>query len=171
MPSPQRVDTSIRTGRPWWQVCSGGCCLLLVVLVIGLGVFWRFVGVFEIIPERLDRIPANFPPSITLYAPERVHSIELLTGAKKERAMGVLFHSLRSFDTMIGISSSTDGGATTTDIPANFHRSDTLTLSWEGLQASHDEISRFYIEQFRRNGYVINVYHADAGDADIITAK
>lgn len=177
---PREVGTEMRQGRPWWKICCGGCCLILVLLVVGAGLAWRGLGGGNG-PILVDELPANFPPNITLYRVDDAKSIEYYSGRDKNRAFTALMSPLRFFGTIMVSPRETDGGPSTgtarnidrfMDAGASrLQQIDTVTVRWERLAAAKDDLLRFYREQFDRNGFVSTSRRDAATASDTIIAK
>ncbi len=175
------VPNDVRAGRPWWKVCCGGCCLFIVIILVGLGLLWRGIGGIGSGPSLVATVPGNFPPSVTLFMLDKAKSIEYFSGHDKNRTFATLLKPLRFFGSVMVSSSVTDGlHGTTTSIgldkfmdasTARLEQIDTVTIYWEHLPATKEDLYRFYLEQFQRNGYVVETQRDDASMTDNIVGK
>jgi hypothetical protein len=175
---PRLVGDEVRAGRPWWKICCGGCFLFLFVLIVGAAFLWRGAGGGRG-PQILTELPANFPPSISLYRLEEAQSIEYFSGGEKNRAFSALLSPLKMFGSvMVSTSNNTDGSASTTAIQrlmdtsvSRIEQIDTVTVRWNSLDVSRDEALRFYLESFQRNGFTVDARREDATATDNVIAR
>lgn len=138
---------SAETGRPWWKICCAGCLLLFLGFFIALVITIRAVtgpGT-----QRLSALPAGYPTDLKPYRLEEASSIEYLPGASKGKLMEAASYPLRWF-----------GGSTTTEQATSgvktyarlLQTTDRITITWEHLSASRDDVLRAYSELFKKTG-------------------
>lgn len=178
--TPPQVATEMRQGRPWWKVCCGGCCSLVAVAVIASGLAWRGAGGGSG-PRIVNELPSNFPPGLTLYRLDQARSIEYFSGRDKDRTFTILMSPLRFFGNIMVSSSEKDAGSASgasgsidrfmETNASRLQQIDTVTVYWDQLDVSKDDLYVFYLEQFRRNGYVIDSRRDELLSRDTIIAR
>lgn len=161
IPNPATSDEVVE-GRPWWKICCAGCCLgILAVIVLAFVSFRWLTGPG---PERLMRLPDSFPKSFTLYRPEEAREIMYYPASEKGRMMRIVTGPYGWFKGLVGRApAATFGGYSATATTESLQRAiesqvsaysdkDTVAVRWSGLQATPDDVLRFYAGSFMQVG-------------------
>lgn len=156
----QPYSETIRTGRPWWQVCCVGCLLLIVAVAGGVLFLIRSSGQTS---QSLMTLPANYPQDLQLYRIEDASSITFLPGKNKSKILQTISAPLKLFASALGmpaasVGSSTSPAAITTASQAldvygsKLEGMDSVLVSWKQIQASHQDVMGYYLGMVARAG-------------------
>lgn len=161
IPNPATSDEVVE-GRPWWKICCAGCCLgILAVIVLAFVSFRWLTGPG---PERLMTLPDSFPKNFTLYRPEEAREIMYYPASEKGRMMRIVTGPYGWFKGLVGRApAATFGGYSATATTESLQRAiesqvsaysdkDTVAVRWSGLQATPDDVLRFYAGSFMQVG-------------------
>jgi len=176
--TPPHVGLEIREGWPWWKICCIGCFVLVVAIIVLIGAAWHGFGGGG--PQTLTALPPNFPPSVGVYRLEDAKSIVYLPGKEKDRLITLVLSPFRFFgNVMVSESATGTGGApkpwvdqvTESASITQLQKMDTVTITWERLQADRDEVEKWYLGGFQRNGFAVTSRRDAATATDVMIAQ
>lgn len=183
-----QVLESMGEARPLWQTCCFGCLFGLAALVIGvLAVVFLFGGPGI---ERVKVLPTNFPKDIQVYRPESAKSITVLSGSQRGRLLGVVLAPVKLFRQFRSEKVETESGIVVSTAPLRiewlgkepqpeswFDRAlrlaegvDTVSISWEYLPATRQEVLDYYGRVLAQAGMKIVASSEKATRTDLLTA-
>jgi hypothetical protein len=161
IPNPSTSD-EIEEGRSWWKVCCIGCCLgVLVIIVLLVGGIRFFMGPG---PKVVSDIPVSFPSQLTLFRPElKPNEILYFSGSSKSQIARVATGPLNWFNGMANKSGANFGGTSASGSVQSLQQLlssrllslegfDTVALRWNNLDATPEEITRFYAGSLKQAG-------------------
>lgn len=149
IPDPA-VDDEVTDGRSWWKVCCLGCCLGFLVLFVLIVVGIRFLSGPG--PKSVSGLPAGYP-AVLVFRPEEAAQILYYSGASKSSLSRLVATPVAWLVGLSGGSSSSTGALASLDMQLRgLQGRDTVTVQWENLNASRDEVLRFYTGALRQAG-------------------
>ncbi|HWR00215.1 MAG TPA: hypothetical protein VN397_05240 [Candidatus Methylomirabilis sp.] len=162
LPNPATSDEVVE-GRSWWKTCCAGCCLgflAIIALVIMGSRLLAGPG-----PQRIASIPDSFPAALTLYRPEDAKEIVYYPASSKSRITRLISGP---FAWVMSTFRKTPGPAAIGQIASTgsidafeksvafsisrFANVDRLAIRWSGLDATSDEVLRFYAGSLKQAG-------------------
>jgi hypothetical protein len=165
MNEPEVIGSVERSGRPWWQMCCGGCLVVIVIFVVFIGFLMKsYVGQGSI---KVLSLPDNFPKDIVPFHLNEVQSISVLSGASKNKIVRVLYAPFQLIANVIKPDQAeTKSEALETDayieaFSAGASRIDTVTLRWSNITATEEEIMSYYVNQFKQAQLKMEVVRED----------
>jgi len=135
-PNPATTEEVIE-GRPWWKVCCVGCVVFVIVAVLAVVLIVRLSPGAG--PRLVSTLPDAFPNDVVLYRPEAIREIYHYPAESKHRALRFFYAPFQAMGKdakklpelmQTGLKGVTD--------------TDTVTINWASLDATPDEIARFY---------------------------
>lgn len=161
LPDPATSDEVIE-GRSWWKACCAGCCLGFIALFLGGFLMIRFMWGSG--PKTVQELPPNFPSQFVVFRPEAAQEIVYYPGTSKTAATKIVTGPLSWLGQVFGGGSATGsvqavGGAINAQLRSLEGR-DTVSIRWDNMQVSRDEVLRFYAGALRQVG----IYNAQAND-------
>lgn len=151
-PDPEKLTE----GRPWWKVCCGGCCIGVLVLFVVIPLFLQFV--FRSAPKRVESLPESYPSQLVLFRPEDAVEILYYPAESKSQVTRVLSAPLalmRHVPVPDSVSSSTSAEQVGEAIQTELRRvegRDTVAVRWANLDATRNDVLRFYAGALRQAG-------------------
>lgn len=148
-------------GRPWWKVCLAGCAILVAaVLIAGFFLVRTFIGST---PKRITTLPEGFPTNVVLYRPEEAREIYFYSGD----ARGKVFRFTTAPAKLIAslLDQKEDLPDFTEENPIG--NKDTVSVLWTNMDASEDEVLRFYAGSLKQLG-VENPEMRKSDDGDMV---
>ena len=149
---PLRTE-EIEEGRPWWKVCCASCCLgflaIFVLIFFGARLFWGSG------PTTVKQLPDQFPAQLVIFRPEEAKEILYYPGKSKTAATKIVTVPLDWIANVIGGSATSSVRTVGNAISAQVRRlegRDSVTIRWEYLPVSRDEILRYYAGALRQAG-------------------
>ena len=121
-------------------------------------------------------MPPNFPPSVSVYRIEDAKSIVYLPGKEKDRLIALVLSPFRFFGNVMvsDRATGTDDAQKTWadrvsegDSVMQLQKVDTVTITWERLQADRDEAEKWYLGEFQRNGFAVTSRRDAATATDV----
>jgi hypothetical protein len=149
---PLRTE-ELEEGRSWWKVCCAGCCLgfvaLGVVIFFGARLFWGSG------PTRITRLPDQFPSQLALFRPEAAAEMLYYPGTSKTAATRIITGPLEWLGGLFPDTATSSVRSVGSAIAAQARRlegRDSITIRWEKLRASREDVLRFYAGALRGAG-------------------
>ncbi|MBU2613666.1 hypothetical protein KJ925_04410 [Patescibacteria group bacterium] len=167
--TPEHVGLEIREGRPWWKVCCVGCLVVVVGIIMLIGFAWR--GLSGGGPRSLKALPQNFPAVVNLYRIEDAVSIVYLPGSEKNRLMAFVMAPFRMFGRVMISDHQVDQDEGVGSTVSQLQNIDTVTVRWERFAAERATVLNRYLDDFRRNGFRIDILRDDATATDTVIAS
>jgi hypothetical protein len=143
-------------GRAWWKVCCTGCCLGVAALFVVIPLLLQFV--FNAAPEKVARVPDSYPSQMLLFRPEEAAEILYYPAASKGKVARLLSGPLALIQRIPlpeSMSSSTSADQIGRVIREELRRvegRDTVAVRWSSLNATRDEVLRFYAGALKQAG-------------------
>jgi hypothetical protein len=141
----EQVDSVIE-GRSWWKVCLTGCAILLVAaFVAGFFLIRSFVGST---PKRISVLPDGFPQNLVLYRPEEAREILFYPGEARGKVFRFMTAPVKFIAGLVGKGDELPDFADKNPIET----SDTVSVLWTDMDATQDEVLRFYAGSLQQIG-------------------
>lgn len=149
VPDPA-VDDEVTDGRSWWKVCCLGCCLgFLVLFVLIVGGIRLFSGAG---PKPVSGLPKGYPPEL-VFRPEQATEILYYAGASKGSLTRLIAAPISWIAGLGGAQS--QGALAALDAQlGRLQGRDTVTIQWSNMNATRDDVLRFYAGALRQDGIV-----------------
>lgn len=145
------IDREI-VGRP-----LGTACLVAGIIgflaVVGVLFFFIRAGLSPG-PKLVRQIPANFPKQLTLFQPENIYEIYTYPASAKR---GITSFALSPIRFLMRTAGQGELPSAFQAVVANATDRDTTSFAWKGLEASTDDLLRFYAGSFKQVG-LLNPY-------------
>lgn len=151
--STEGVSDSVRGGRPWWQICCGGCLLLILAVFVGGFILLQTIAGPGV--THPTQLPSNYPKDIVPYRLSEAQSISYLEGKSKSKIRETMYAPILLFSKFIGSQSGEDIGALTEAgksfdaFGADVQNTDSVTLTWKNLRATREEALVYYRDMLR----------------------
>jgi hypothetical protein len=174
VPDPATSD-EVTEGRPWWKVCCVGCCLGFVVLIVAIVVLVQAATGPG--PKPVKSLPSDYPRAL-VFRPEEAAQILYYPGSSKGTVAKIVTAPLNWVAGLTAKSSASSTGVASA-IDSRFHQiqgRDTVTITWQNLNASRDEVLRFYAGALKEEGIFsvkttdpdgTSEIHMTAGDSNL----
>jgi len=166
------ISDTVRNGRPWWQICCGGCLLIVIAAVIGSFILLRVVTGPGIVQR--TTLPPNYPRGLEPYHLNEASSIRYLQGKDKSKMLNTVYAPLKLFAKLSGQaapdnSSVQQTGKVVDALGTDAQYIDTVTITWKGLKAKREDVVGYYQKLFTDAGLSIDSILGDAEQGDAIT--
>lgn len=160
VPNPATTEEVIE-GRPWWKVCCVSCILLLIVVFIGIFFLLRLLPATG--PMSISSLPPGFPSEFVLFRPEAAVEMLYYPAKNKNRAFRFVTGPLSFF-----------ARGDDAKLPQQIERGligvkdfDTVTIHWVNLNATKDEVLRFYAGSMFQAGITDPQMREQKDEADL----
>lgn len=135
-------------GRPWWKTCLIIAAITLAALIVtGIILFRVFSGSG---PRPISELPDSFPPSFVLYRPEAIHDMYYYPASAKQRPFALALVPIKLLagvsDQARQLSGYVEQGT------ASLRNTDTVSITWTGLDADAEEVLLFYAGAMKQVG-------------------
>jgi hypothetical protein len=149
VPNPAQSDEAAE-GRSWWKVCCMGCCLGFVVIAMLLTFGLYFMSGPG--PQTVKTLPSTYPKPL-VYLPERASQILYYPATSKNAAARIISGPVTWISSTFGKSTTSTGigGAISAQLNAA-SAMDTVSIRWENLNVSREEVLAFYAGALRQLG-------------------
>lgn len=143
--NPGAINEAIE-GRPWWKVCLASCAILLVAGIAASFFLVRtFVGST---PKRISSLPDGFPSDLVLFRPEDAREIYYYPGKAKGKVFRFMTAPVKFIASLVGKQEELPDFASENPID----NADTVSILWTDIDASKDEVLRFYAGSLQQLG-------------------
>ena len=166
------ISDTVRNGRPWWQICCGGCLLIVIAAVIGSFILLRVVTGPGVVQQ--TSLPSNYPKALEPYHLNEASSIAYLQGKDKSKMLNTVYAPLKLFAKLSG-QAAPDNGTVQLDAAAvdalgtDAQYIDTVTITWKGWKAATPDVTAYYQKLFTDAGMKIDSAHGTVEQGDAIT--
>lgn len=161
-------------GRPWWQMCCLGICVIVVAMFVVGSVLFRVVTGPSV--QLLSKLPSNYPIAMTPFHLSEAGSISYAPGKSKGTVMQILSAPLRFMANMVGMVSP-DKKETSQNLSQaldgysqQLSSLETVTMKWQPLRASKEEVLSYYTDLFQKNAMTVQQERQDQTNTDLVLA-
>lgn len=173
MKTAEGLHTAPR-GRPWFSICCIGCIVLLVGFFVAS---YAFVRVISGPTSRTVRsLPANYPADLPLFRIQDASSIVHAQGKDRGNMMRIIAVPMKFF-AQFSQSTSSQGQGTSdrfaqvwSGYTDQVQGMDVVTVTWEDLNASREDVLRYYADLFQRVRMENQAMRDEATGTDIVLA-
>lgn len=142
----QEAMNEVIEGRPWWKVCLVGCAILVAAgLIVGFFLIRTFIGST---PKRITTLPDGFPTNVVLYRPEEAREIYFYPGEARGKVFRFTTAPVKFIASLVGQEEELPDFVEENPI-GNL---DTVSVLWTDIDASEDEVLRFYAGSLKQFG-------------------
>lgn len=166
----QVVGQEALEGRPLWLTCCIGCLFLAAALVVaGFVVIRLFAGPGV---EMVKALPADYPAELKPYKLGQVTTMAYLSGSDRGKMFQVALSPIRLFNNLFPKRPEPESGVVVSTAPLRIVWSvqsakpeswydkysqmaqgmDSLTFTWDALDAPRDEVLNYYDGLFKKAG-------------------
>lgn len=136
------------TGKPWWKTCLIVSIVAIIALFLASFVVVRFVGGTG--PKTMRQLPENFPASFIVYRIGLVKSIVYYPAEEKIKPIRMIMSPV------LAVAKFSDQGASFAESVDRYlgavKKNESVTLSWENVDAPVDEVVAFYAGSMKTAG-------------------
>lgn len=146
--SSEGVSDSIRSGRPWWQICCGGCLLSIFAIFAGGFILLQTIAGPGVTHPSV--LPSNYPKDIVPFRLSEAQSISYLEGKSKSKIRETMYAPILLFSKLLGrqtgqdVGSLADAGRSFDAFGADVQNTDSVTLTWKNVRATREEVLGYY---------------------------
>lgn len=136
------------TGKPWWKTCLIVSIVAIIALFLASFVVVRFVGGTG--PKTMRQLPENFPASFIVYRIGLVKNIVYYPAEEKIKPIRMIMSPV------LAVAKFSDQGASFAESVDRYlgavKKNESVTLSWENVDAPVDEVVAFYAGSMKTAG-------------------
>lgn len=166
----QAIGGTVEEGRPLWLTCCIGCLFTVAAIIAGsFLVVWVFAGPGVV---KLKSLPAGYPSDLKPYQMEKATSVEYLSGSSRGKMFQVMMSPVRLVNDLWPKKEELETGVVVSTEPLRIVWSvksakpetwfdrylqlaqglDSVTIGWDGMNAPHEEVLKYYSELFKTTG-------------------
>ncbi len=166
------VGERARSGRPWWQLCCGGCLFAILAIIVGVFILIQTLAGGGVSHQLT--LPSNFPSQVVPFRMDLAQSIDYFKGENKSKMLRTIYAPIKLLNQLTGrsaqnasIAASTANGVSA--FGADVRHIDSVTITWKNLQASPSEVITYYTNQFRKVGLTVSQTQNNTKEGEAVT--